>query len=142
MDVPYSKADVCGLSQAVEAKVLENLSEQTTAEKSAAKTAQDIKALRKQGVNRSSLHMYNCPHHLLSCTYSSSVAVTVVVVRRSCSCQMQLQLHQLEAVASSSSGDRPLCSRFIQVICIHACAAFHMAAVCTQSQTFHSFSKT
>ena len=40
------------LSQAVEAKVLDNLSEQTTAEKSAAKTAQDIKALRKQGVNR------------------------------------------------------------------------------------------
>lgn len=40
------------LSQAVEAKVLDNLSEQTTAEKSAAKTAQDIKALRKQGVDR------------------------------------------------------------------------------------------
>ncbi len=52
-DVPYSKADVCRLSQAVEAKVLDNLSEQTTAEKSAAKTAQDIKALRKQGVTSS-----------------------------------------------------------------------------------------
>ena len=35
--------------QAVEAKVLDNLSEQTTAEKSAFKTAQDIKSLRKQG---------------------------------------------------------------------------------------------
>ena len=53
-DAPYSTPDVCRLSQAVEAKVLDNLSEQTTAEKSAAKTAQDIKALRKQGVNSSS----------------------------------------------------------------------------------------
>ncbi|KAL3137705.1 hypothetical protein ABBQ38_004975 [Trebouxia sp. C0009 RCD-2024] len=34
--------------KAVEAKVLDNLSEQTTAEKSASKTAQDIKSLRKQ----------------------------------------------------------------------------------------------
>ena len=35
--------------QDVEAKVLDNLSEQTTAEKSAAKTAADIKQMRKQG---------------------------------------------------------------------------------------------
>lgn len=39
--------------QAVEAKVLDNLSEQTTAEKSASKTAQDIKSLRKQGMSSS-----------------------------------------------------------------------------------------
>ena len=38
------------IAQAVEAKVLDNLSEQTTAEKSAFKTSQDIKSLRKQGM--------------------------------------------------------------------------------------------
>lgn len=42
-------------TQAVEAKVLDNLSEQTTAEKSAFKTAQDIKSLRKQGMSSRSL---------------------------------------------------------------------------------------
>lgn len=47
------------VQQAVEAKVLDNLSEQTTAEKSAAKTAQDIKSLRKQG-------MYTLP---MQCLY-------------------------------------------------------------------------
>jgi len=41
--------------QAVEAKVLDNLSEQTTAEKSASKTAQDIKSLRKQGMQQTVL---------------------------------------------------------------------------------------
>ncbi|KAA6423115.1 MAG: hypothetical protein FRX49_07102 [Trebouxia sp. A1-2] len=46
LDVGIAKAN--NSIKAVEAKVLENLSEQTTAEKSAAKTAQDIKALRKQ----------------------------------------------------------------------------------------------
>ena len=39
------------ITQAVEAKVLDNLSEQTTAEKGAFKTAQDIKSLRKQGMS-------------------------------------------------------------------------------------------
>ena len=46
------------VQQAVEAKVLDNLSEQTTAEKSAAKTAQDIKSLRKQGANTPPMHYH------------------------------------------------------------------------------------
>ena len=46
---------VCVFAQAIEAKVLDNLSEQTTAEKSAAKTAQDIKSLRKQGLSNCDL---------------------------------------------------------------------------------------
>ena len=39
--------NVCMGVQAVEAKVLENLSEQATAEQSAFKTAQDTKSLRR-----------------------------------------------------------------------------------------------
>lgn len=62
---------MCQLSQAVEAKVLDNLSEQTTAEKSAAKTAQDIKALRKQGVNSTYVHQQNRIHLALKCSYGS-----------------------------------------------------------------------
>ena len=44
--------------QAVEAKVLDNLSEQTTAEKSATKTAADIKQMRKQGETCTRSHCY------------------------------------------------------------------------------------
>jgi len=130
-DAPYSKADVCRLSQAVEAKVLDNLSEQTTAEKSAAKTAQDIKALRKQGVNSSSLHLYNCLHHSLECAYSRSDAVAVAIVNCSYSCQMQLH------AAAQMIG--PSTHMVTQVICIHAHAAVHMAAVCLQPRQLQMF---
>lgn len=59
----------CMLAQAVEAKVLDNLSEQTTAEKSASKTAQDIKSLRKQGTSSCAEE----PRH----TYAPSLHTTV-----------------------------------------------------------------
>lgn len=117
------------LSQAVEAKVLDNLSEQTTAEKSAAKTAQDIKALRKQGVNRTHLHLCSCLHLLLERFYISSDAVAVALVRRSC----QMQLHVAAQMIGLSMHE------VIEVVCIHARAAFHMAAVCRHPQIFRDF---
>lgn len=40
--------------------MLDNLSEQTTAEKSASKTAQDIKSLRKQGMATAAVHAVLC----------------------------------------------------------------------------------
>ena len=59
--------------QAVEAKVLDNLSEQTTAEKSATKTAADIKQMRKQGETCAMTHCYTSevptrPSSHISCT--------------------------------------------------------------------------
>jgi len=128
--------------------VLDNLSEQTTAEKSAAKTALDIKALRKQGVNRSSLHLCNCSHHLPSCAYSSSGAVAVAVVRRSCSridvgvinCNCNCISQRLLHAAAQMIG--PSMHKVIQVVYTHARAAVHIAAVCRQPQSFHELSRT
>ena len=57
------------VAQAVEAKVLDNLSEQTTAEKSASKTAQDIKSLRKQGMSSNAQALSHS--HAPSLQYSS-----------------------------------------------------------------------
>ncbi len=128
--------------------MLDNLSEQTTAEKSAAKTALDIKALRKQGVNRSSLHLCNCSHHLPSCAYSSSGAVAVAVVRRSCSridvgvinCNCNCISQRLLHAAAQMIG--PSMHKVIQVVYTHARAAVHIAAVCRQPQSFHELSRT
>ena len=58
--------NVCMGVQAVEAQVLENLSEQTTAEQSAFKTAQDIRSLRKQGMPKL-LYMLCCAGTQLPC---------------------------------------------------------------------------
>lgn len=58
--------NVCMGVQAVEAKVLENLSEQTTAEQSAFKFAQDIRSLRKQGMPKL-LYMLCCAGTQLPC---------------------------------------------------------------------------
>ena len=63
------------LLQAVEAKVLDNLSEQTTAEKSASKTAQDIKSLRKQGMSSSAVDFQGPSPEIVEQCYTISAII-------------------------------------------------------------------
>lgn len=67
-------------AQAVEAQVLDNLSEQTTAEKSAFKTAQDIKSLRKQGMLSAAEDSAILVHQLYSHVESTSLNSSRVLV--------------------------------------------------------------